>query len=152
MPIIFLGLWLLLNGQVTMERLLFGVGISLLLYCFMVRVLDWNAKREALFWRALPIFLLYLLNLVRETAIASFTVARLALTPGAHPEPVLVEFHSGIDGDWLNVLLANSITLTPGTITIFQEHDRFLIHSLRTEYAAGIENCSFIRLLRRFPK
>ncbi len=151
MPVLFLILWLLLNGKVTLEILLFGIGISLVLYLFLVFALGWSLRREALFWRALPCFLLYLLNLVRETAVAAATVARLALTPSKQPEPVLVEFHSGLETNWQNVLLANSITLTPGTITVFQEGDHFLIHSLRTEYAEGIEACSFIRLLRRFP-
>ena len=151
MPVLFFLLWLLLSGRVTIEILCFGGLISLGLYLFLFKALGWNLKRELLFWKALPFFLVYLLNLVRETAVASAAVARLALTPRSQPEPVLVEFHSGLDRDWLNVLLANSITLTPGTITIFQEGDRFLIHSLRTEYAEGIETCSFIRLLRRFP-
>ena len=152
MPALFFALWLLLSARVSAEILIFGAVLSLALYLFLVRALGWNLKREALFWRSVPFFLLYLLNLVRETAIAAATVARLALTPSRQPEPVLVEFYSGLDRDWLNVLLANSITLTPGTITVLQEQDHFLIHSLRTEYAEGIENCSFIRLLRRFPK
>ena len=152
MPVLFFILWILLNGRVTGEILCFGAVIAAGVYLFMVLVLGWTLRREALFWNTIPFFLLYLLNLVRETAIAAATVARLALAPSTQPEPVLVEFHSGLDRDWLNVLLANSITLTPGTITVFQVHDRFLIHSLRREYAEGIENCSFIRLLRRFPK
>ena len=79
-------------------------------------------------------------------------VARLALTPSAQPEPLLVEFHSGLKRESLNVILANSITLTPGTITVFQEEDHFVVHALRREYAEGIENSVFIRLLRRFPQ
>ena len=152
MPVLFFILWLLLNGRITTEILIFGVAITLVLYLFLIQVLGWSLKREALLWKTLPFFLFYLLNLIRETAIAATTVARLALTPTSQPEPVLVEFHSGLDRNWLNVLLANSITLTPGTITIFQNEDHFIIHSLRTEYVEGIESCSFIRLLRRFPK
>ena len=152
MPVLIFALWLLLSSRITAEILIFGAVITLALYLFMIRVLGWSLRREALFWRSLPYFLVYLLNLVRETAVAAAAVARLALAPSAQPEPVLVEFYSGLDRDWLNVLLANSITLTPGTITVFQERDRFVIHSLRTEYAEGIESCSFIRLLRRFPK
>ena len=151
MPILFFVLWLLLNARVTLEILCIGGLISLAIYLFMVRVLGWTVRQELLFWRTIPFFLLYLLNLVRETAIAAATVAKLALTPGTQPEPVLIEFHSGLDRPWLNVLLANSITLTPGTITVFQEQDHFLVHALRREYADGIDQSSFVRLLRRFP-
>ena len=46
-------------------------------------------------------------------------------------------------------LLANSIALTPGTYTLFLQGDHFVIHCLRPEYAEGIEDSSFVRLLRR---
>ena len=39
--------------------------------------------------------------------------------------------------------------LTPGTYTVFQEKDRFVIHCLRREYAEGLEDSSFVHLLRR---
>ena len=64
--------------------------------------------------------------------------------------PIIVEFRSGLEGDLMNVILANSITLTPGTITIFQEKDHFVVHALKEEYAEGIESSSFVTLLRRF--
>ena len=76
-------------------------------------------------------------------------MARLALTPSAQPEPVLVDFHSGLHRESLNVVLANSITLTPGTITVRQENDLFSVHCLRGEYAKGINASGFIKLLRR---
>ena len=152
MPVILLLLWLLLCGRVTAEILCFGVVIAAALYLLMVRALGWSPKRDVRLLKCAPIFLLYLLNLIWETAKAAATVAALALRPGEHPEPVLVEFRSGLERESLNVLLANSITLTPGTITVFQEQDRFLIHALRKEYAEGLEESSFVRLLRRFPQ
>ena len=151
MPILLFALWLLLNGRVTVETLCFGLVIAAGLYLFLTKGLGWTMAREKRLWKSLPILLLYLLNLLWETLKAAVTVALLALRPSAHPEPVLVEFHSGLERESLNVLLANSITLTPGTITVFQEHDHFLIHALRKEYAEGLEDSSFIRLLRRFP-
>ena len=119
-------LWILLNGRITVEILLFGAGITALVYVFMLRVLRWSLKKDMKLLRALPLFLLYLLNLAKEIAAAAVKVAALALNPGKKPEPGVIEFHSGLESRGLNVLLANSITLTPGTITI--------------------------RLLRRFPK
>ena len=69
--------------------------------------------------------------------------------PGKKPDPVLIEFHSGLKDPFSNVLLANSITLTPGTYTVVQEGDRFVIHCLRREFAQGIDDSSFIHLLRK---
>ena len=152
MPVLLMLLWILLNGRITAEILLFGAGITALVYIFMLRVLHWSPKKDMKLLRALPMFLVYLLNLVREITIAAMQVAGLALNPVKKPEPKVIEFHSGLEDQGLNVLLANSITLTPGTITVEQEGDRFTVHALRPEYAEGIEESSFIRLLRRFPK
>ena len=152
MPVLFFLMWLLLNGRVTAEILLIGLALSAALYLFMVRVLHWPPRRDLLMLRTVPVFLLYVLNLVREIVKAAVTVALLAVRPGKRPDPVLVEFHSGLERNSLNVLLANSITLTPGTVTVEQEGDRFLVHALRRDYAGELEESSFVRLLRRFPK
>lgn len=151
MSILLFLLWLLLNGRVTLEIVLIGAGVTALLMTFMTRFLDWSAKRERDFIRVMPLFLLYLLNLLWETIKAAATVLIVALTPSLHPEPVLVEFRSGLPREYQNVILANSITLTPGTITVFQEGDRFLVHALRREYAEGLNRSSFVLLLRKFP-
>ena len=150
MAVLLLVMWLMLFGKVTAEILCFGVLAVAAVYALAL-TLGYPWRKELKVLRGLPVVLWYLGNLLWETLKAAAAVGRLALSPGAHPEPVLVEFHSGLESETLNVILANSITLTPGTITVFQEHDRFLVHALREEYAAGIEDSSFIRILRRFP-
>ncbi len=144
-------LWLLLNGRATVEVVLIGAGVTALLIAFMARFTGWPLRRERELLRLYPLFLLYLLNLLWETVKAAATVLLVALTPSMHPEPVLVEFHSGLPREYQNVILANSITLTPGTITVFQEGDHFLVHALRKEYAQGLNRSSFVLLLRKFP-
>ena len=151
MTILLFLLWLLLNGRVTVEIIAIGAGVTAALALFMARFLGWNVRRERELLRVAPLFLLYLLNLLWETIKAAATVLLVALTPSLHPEPVLVEFRSGLPREYQNVILANSITLTPGTITVFQEGDRFLVHALRREYAEGLNRSSFVLLLRKFP-
>ena len=80
--------------------------------------------------------------------ISSFKMCGMVYSAEA-PDPVIIEFHSGFDTQLQNVLLANSITLTPGTITLFQEGDHFAVHCLRREFGEGIEESSFVRLLRK---
>ena len=152
MPVIIFGLWLLLNGRVTAEILLIGAAVTLLVWGLMLKFLHWSVKRDLKILKTAPIFLVYLLNLIRETLAAAVRVALLALSPGKKPDPVVREFSSGLESESLNVILANSITLTPGTITVRQEGDRFQVHALRREYAENLEESSFVKLLRRFPK
>ncbi|MBR4544718.1 MAG: Na+/H+ antiporter subunit E [Oscillibacter sp.] len=151
MSILLFLLWLLLNGRLTLEIVVIGAGVTALLIAFMSRFTGWSPRRERDILRCLPLFLLYLLNLLWETVKAAAAVLLVALTPSMHPEPVLVEFRSGLPREYQNVILANSITLTPGTITVFQEGDHFLVHALRREYAEGLNRSSFVLLLRKFP-
>ncbi|MBP3879735.1 MAG: Na+/H+ antiporter subunit E [Lachnospiraceae bacterium] len=150
MAVFFFLLWIIFNGRVTPEIVLFGIGISALLTLFICKVFGYSLQRDKRIFINLPIIVLYCLNLIVEIVKASVSVMKVALGPHARPEPVVVEFRSGLQGDLMNVILANSITLTPGTITIFQEKDHFVVHALKEEYAEGIENCSFVTLLRRF--
>ena len=146
MPVLLFLLWIVLNGRITVEIMAIGMIVIALVYLFMIRVFHWTLRRDLLLLRSLPI------NLLREAAVAAVRVALLSFSPGKKPEPIIKEFNSGLGRMGLNVILANSITLTPGTITVRQEGDRFIIHALRSEYADHIENSSFVRLLRRFPR
>ena len=149
MFILFLLFWIILNGRFTAEVLIIGLLLSFGVSFFFYHFLGWSLARDLRLLRNLPLFVLYILNLIREVLIAAFQVARLVWSPSRKKEPVMVEFHSGLHGRIVNTLLANSITLTPGTFTVVHEDDRFVVHCLRPEFAEGLEDSSFIKLLRR---
>ena len=142
-------LWIIWNGKVNLEVVLFGIALTVPVFLFAVKVLGYSLESERRFWRNLPLFFQYILVLVSEIFKSSFEVARLAMSPSGRPEPVIVEFHSGLPTNFQNSLLANSITLTPGTYTIIQEGDRFVVHCLRREYADGMGDSAFVELLRK---
>ena len=147
MAVLLFLLWIIWNGKVNAEILLFGTALTALALLFAVKVLGYSLESERRFWRNFPLFLRYTLVLIREIFKASLVVAKLAWSPEGKPDPVIVEFHSGLPTDFQNALLANSITLTPGTYTLIQEGDRFVVHCLRREYADGIEVSTFVELL-----
>ncbi len=149
MAILIFLLWVIMNGRITPEIVLFGLALSVVISLFLYKILNHPIATDLRILRNFPVFLLYILNLIREVAVAAFTVIRIVWNPGKHPEPVLVEFHSGLEGRLLNVLLANSITLTPGTYTVYLKEDHFIVHCLREEFAEGITDTSFARILRR---
>lgn len=150
MPILFLVLWIIFNGRVTLEIFLFGLAASAVVYLFVIKVMGYDPGNEIRILRNIPIFFLYILNLIAEIVKASLSVMKVALSSRAQTDPVIVEFDSEFPDELRNVLLANSITLTPGTITVRQNGSHFVIHALCREYAEGIEESSFVRLLRRF--
>ena len=144
----FFFLWLILNGRVTVELILLGIPISALVLLLANRAVGYTIKTDIRIMRNLPVFFLYTLNLVGEILKASAAVMDVVLDPSKKPEPVIVEFHSGLKTELQNVLLANSITLTPGTYTLFQEGDHFVVHCLKREYGEGLEGSSFVKYLK----
>ena len=64
-------------------------------------------------------------------------------------DPVIVRFQTDLKSDAAKVALANSITLTPGTITIGLEGDELIVHALDAELIEGIDESVFVRLLRK---
>ena len=148
MIIFFFLLWLILNGRITAELVLLGIPISALVLLLANRAVGYSLKTDIRIMRNIPVFFLYTLNLVAEILKASAAVMGVVLDPSKKPEPVIVEFHSGLKTELQNVLLANSITLTPGTYTLFQEGDHFVVHCLKREYGEGMEESSFVKYLR----
>ena len=52
--------------------------------------------------------------------------------------PNFVELDSGTDDHFITTLIANSITLTPGTVSIFTEGRKILVHALTQELSEGV--------------
>ena len=148
MWLLLLLLWMIMNGRVTVELIIFGVIIASAVTYFAYKAVGYTPAEDLRILRNLPVFLLYILDLLYEIIKAACTVSGMVFE-AQEPDPVIIEFHSGFETRLQNALLANSITLTPGTITVFQEGDRFVVHCLRKEYAEGMEDSSFVRVLRK---
>lgn len=69
---------------------------------------------------------------------ANFQVAYLVFHPRVPVDPHLLQFSTRLKGNIARVLLANSITLTPGTVTVRLEDGRYLVHALVPASAQGI--------------
>lgn len=142
-------LFIVLNGRVTAEIVLIGIAVAAAVTALAHRLAGWKKEEECFLIRNIPLLFLYALVLIREIIMAAFAVMQVAFSRRAHPEPVLVEFRSGFPSEIQNVLLANSITLTPGTYTLRKDGDHFVVHCLRREYADGMDSSVFVRNLRK---
>lgn len=149
MPVLLFILWIILNGRITLEIILFGIAVSALVSFFSMRVLGWRPSTDAAIITNAAVLALYFLNLIWEIIKASASVMDLLISRGRQPDPVIVEFDSEFTSSFVNVLLANSITLTPGTYTVFHKKNHFAVHCLIPEFAEGIEDSSFVRILRK---
>lgn len=80
-------------------------------------------------------FLAYVPWHVYQIVLANFHVAYLALSPSMPIDPELMRYRTKLESDISWVTLANSITLTPGTITIDIEGGEFVVHALSKKLA-----------------
>lgn len=82
-------------------------------------------------------FLAYLPWLLYEVVLSNFHVVSLVLRP-AEIRPRIVRFRTGLTSDVARVTLGNSITLTPGTITMDIEDDEFIVHAVSHKAAESV--------------
>lgn len=149
MFLLFFAVWVILNGKVTLEICLFGLGISAALFYFICKYMDYSLRSEMLLFRLIPLFFQYFWVLVQEIVKANVAVFKLIMSPELQPEPAIVYFDTDLKTGLAKVLLANSITLTPGTITVSVEDNRFCVHCLDKELAEGLEDSMFVELLKK---
>jgi multicomponent Na+:H+ antiporter subunit E len=139
-----LGFWLLLSGHFTAFLLLAGVGSSAAVVWFALRmeVVDREGV-PAHFWR---VAIVYWPWLAWEIIKAAWGVARIILHPRLPISPTLVRFKPSQHSSIGLVTHANSITLTPGTITVQAGAQEFLVHGLTK---ASAEACIGSEMDRR---
>ena len=140
-------LWVIFNGQLTLEIALFGIVIAGLIYAFMCKFMDYSIYRDLYVFKRFFTIVRYLFVLVWEILKANTAVIRMVLSVHKEPQPEIVMFTVGLKTNVGRALLANSITLTPGTITVALEEDRFIVHCLDKSLAEGIDTSVFVRLI-----
>ncbi|MDO4749238.1 MAG: Na+/H+ antiporter subunit E [Eubacteriales bacterium] len=140
--------WLALNGKVTLEIVLFGLVISVAVTFAIHRLLDINIRKEVLFFKRLPGIVCYLFYLVGQIVLSNLQVMRLILKPDSR-RPKIVWFSPKTKGETAKVALANSITLTPGTVTVALGEEEICVYALRSEMAEGLEDSGFVEKLCR---
>lgn len=91
----------------------------------------------------------YVLWLLTRIPPAGVTVALTVLLPGRAPRPGVVRFRTGLASPAARTLLANSITLVPGTMTINVEDDRFTVHAFDPGAVADLANAATQRRIAR---
>ncbi len=152
MYLVYFLLWVIFNGSFTLEICIFGMVIAGGLLLFSCRFMDYSLKKEWKLFRKSFLFLRYCVLLVKEIVKANFGAMHLILTQKEEIEPVLVSFHSDLKTQTGKVLLANAITLTPGTITVTLEGSEYQVHCLDESLAEGLAENEFVRYIRKFEE
>ena len=145
-------LWILFNGQWTTEIAVTGLVITALLYLFICKFMDYSPKRDWEVVKRIPRLLAYVAYLVGEIFKSTWQTIVLIWSPKQIVEPEVTSFHTKLKTGWGKVILANSITLTPGTITVSLRDQELLVHCLDKSLSEGMEDSEFVKLLHALER
>jgi len=150
--LIMFGFWILLSGKFDLFHLTLGV-ISSALVSFLSTDLFMYEHGKNRVSTAIR-FLMYLPWLLYQIVLSTLHVTFLALHPKMkdHIDPTIVTFKTKLTSNIARVALANSITLTPGTITIRIEGDIFYVHAISRKAAADLPGEMEDRLAQVFER
>lgn len=133
---IFFGfLWMFLSNGYNSEYFAVGFFWGLVVITIFRKVLPGHQLYFIYVYKWLKLFLLFLIELLK----ADIAVFKLMFKPKLDVNPAIFEYPLDVKKNWQITLLANMITLTPGTITVNVSHDnnKLFIHRLDTEDIPG---------------
>ena len=142
-------LWIFLNGKVTAEICLIGLAGTVLTGVLMYVLFRYSPRRDLRILSKTPFFLLYLGALFVEILKANLKVINIILHPEKEISQGIVLFEPNLRTGAARFILANSITLTPGTITVRAEKHRFTVHCLDLSIMDGFTDGTLLKLLRK---
>ncbi len=147
MGILFFLFWIILNGKITTEIVIFGLVISASVYLFSWKFLDYDIHTEIYFLSRIPLILWIFIVLIKEIIKANLTMIFYIFNFRDIPEPAVVHFKTPLKHGFTRYLLATFITLTPGTITVRLRDEEYQVHCYDKEMAKGIDKSEFVKLL-----
>lgn len=143
------GFWLVLTGSLGVFNLALGAVLSVLLGVWAERALWGDSIVSESDPTTAVRFIAYVPWLVKEIVFAAIGVAEKALSPRMPIDPVLIVHHSPLRSTGARVTFANSITLTPGTLTVDLDEGDYVVHCLDEDFATGIESGDMERRIGR---
>jgi multicomponent Na+:H+ antiporter subunit E len=119
--------WMLLNGSLARDVLIVGALASFIIAILFRGHLAWFSGLR-LSPAALATTVAYVLYYMKELVTSNFNVAAIVLSPDLPVKPGIVKVRTRLKSPMGRMLLANSITLTPGTLTVDMDGEWLYIH------------------------
>lgn len=148
MTAVLFGFWLAITTSLAPFDLAIGLGLALVLAVWSQRFL-WPQDAWSLTPRQALRFAAYIPQLIWSVIVAAVQVAEVVFDPRMPVRPVMIDHRTTFHRDISRVAYANSITLTPGTLTVDVIGDTFRIHCLSERFADEIMSGELERKIAR---
>ena len=147
MFICFFALWVVLNGKWTTEIGVFGLVFAALAYAFTWKYMGYSPKVDVALFMRVPSAVRYGVNLVVEIIKANLSVLMIICRGNA--DPCIRTIKTGLKTKFGRVMLANAITLTPGTVSVQMLNDRIIVHCLTDKLANELGDMKLEKQLKK---
>ena len=132
-------MWMLLSGHYTVDSsLILSLGLASCAFVVAIALRMKIADREGHPIHLLVPSLRYIPWLLWAIVKSNIDVTRCILNPGLPISPTLVKVKAGQQSELGQAIFANSITLTPGTVSLDVAEGEILVHALTRESAAEV--------------
>lgn len=145
---VYIMFWIILSERVTIEGFIVGGILCALVMIFNKDVTMKRKKSNVSYFKRISLWVCYLFVLLKEIVLSNIQVAKIVLSPEIKISPRVVSFETQIKSNLNKTILANSITLTPGTITLGMRDGNMTIHCLEERYAEGVSNTEFEKIIK----
>jgi multicomponent Na+:H+ antiporter subunit E len=127
-----MGLWVLLTPK-DMQEIWVGLAVSALVVIFTLR-LEPVLGDLRLTPKAFVYAVIYLFVFIKELIVSNLDVARRVINPKLPIKPGIVKVKTKLNSNIAKTILANSITLTPGTLTVDIKGEYLYIHWIEIQH------------------
>lgn len=129
--------WLLLSGHTAPLLISLGVASSavVIYLSHKMNIIDNESHPFHLSFRLAK----YYIYLGKEIILSNIYVIKCILSPGKTISPCIITLPAEQKSDLGKVIYANSITLTPGTVTLELSNDKIKVHALSKQTAADLQ-------------
>jgi multicomponent Na+:H+ antiporter subunit E len=130
--------WILLSGEFSLVLLISAVVSSLFVAAISHDLLIGKTNIKSGTARLFR-FIKYIPWLIWQVILANLDLVYRTLHPSMPIDPQIIEFGTSLESDIGIAILANSITLTPGTVTVVaHKNGKFIVHAIATGPAEGL--------------
>jgi len=116
--------WIAFTNSLDVQQLTLGFILSIIVAKFFTTPEDIN------FFSLVKKYIRFIPFFIKELILANIEIMKIILSKKIDIDPVVIKLKTTLDNDYDKLLLANSITLTPGTITLQLEENDIYVHVL----------------------
>jgi multicomponent Na+:H+ antiporter subunit E len=136
--LVLFAVYVLLAGFIV-EEIIIGALISLIVTILITKYVNYQIDWK-LPYRLVVFLVVYLPVFIWQLILANIDIARRVLSINIPLNPGFVKVETELEGDFSKLMLANSITLTPGTLSIDVDKQSLYIHTVDVKGKTAEEN------------